>query len=243
MSNFDFGDFAKEFPAFQSVAHALDRLVERLGPDRVDFLAYGYFVHLKDRSRNNAIIVHNGPENFLDLFQQVGGMATDIVASKIESLDAPFKIDLEMLVDQMTERRDPRVRFARLFLDAGCRSAWIARISDIDMDGYGLLNHFCRDNADIPPIPIGELVPLALFFHQNAKKHGLLAKETKLTNVQTRTLHKLSQGKSALDIAHAEGVSTRAVEMRIDAARKKLRAHNSVEAVYKATAYGALPPR
>ena len=243
MLNFDFESFEEDFIEFRSAKQALDRLRQRLGADRVEFSFYGFFVHLKDRARNDGIVVHNGPEDTVRIFQEVGGAATDIVASKLEILDAPFKIDLQVLVDRMTENQDPRLRFAKLFLGSGCRSAWIARISDVGMDGYGVLNHFCNDNADIPPIPVGELVPLALCFHNNVRKYGLLAMETKLTKVQIRTLHKLSQGKSAFDVAQSEGVSTRAVELRIEAARKKLRAHNAVEAVYKATAYGALPPR
>lgn len=72
-------------------------------------------------------------------------------------------------------------------------------------------------------------------------RHGHLRRCFSLTKSECHTLQRTADGRSGEDIAEEKGISRRAVEQKLQEARKKLYSRTTTEAVYKAVAYGILP--
>ncbi len=225
-----------------SLRDALLRTGKAFGLGRIEFLFYGFTVHLHGIKRNDALICHSAAGDEIAIaFQAAGGTMTDVVAAKMPDLAAPFALDIVGLAEHMRATGDPRLAFVDTILDYGVRTAWICPITQGWVGGYGVLNQFYRDRFAEPSIPVEDLAAFAHQFHEEAKRHRLIAKELALRSSQMAILAQVAMGRSAEDLAALYGVSNRAIEKRLQNIRGKLKARNTLEAVYKSTIYGVLP--
>ena len=217
-------------------------------PDGTDMLFYGFNVDLHAIQDNDYIIDFShmdeiGNPDILEIYRQGGETQEDAVASQIEHLTDPFAMDIETSLAEFRRTNDPKTITWGFLHDVGIRTAWIVPINTAWSGGFGVLNHFLFEKEAPPPIPQNQLIPLALEFHDAVRKAGLLAKKLGLTAIERRTLSLFARGKTSREIAEAEEANLRAIERRLERARRKLKASNSAEAIYKGMLYGAIPYR
>ena len=226
----------------RSLTDALHRITTAIDETNLTFMVYGFFVHLHNRDRNDSVFCHTCPDDTLKgAFLAAGGTATDVVATKIEHIKEPYPIDLVGLVGTMREASDFRLKYIEKILGSGVKTAWICTMSEPWSGGYGVFNQFYKDRYAESAIPVHRLKAFAEEFHKVAKQHRLISGEIGLRSSQVEFLSQVAMGKSAEDLAEKYQISSRAAEKRLERIRHKLRARNTVEAVYKATSYGVLP--
>ena len=241
MASIDFQELDDGIAQCRSLRDAVFYLHKVTGSDRVTISLYGFFVHSRARARNDYVLAHTAPQAIEDAFVAAGGVAMDNYAQRQEEFREAMQISLVQLRDQFRDMGHPRWEFMQFLIDHGNKSVWFTPIRDPIVSGLGVTNQFYREENEPSLIPPDELGPLANFFHQSVKRHKLVAREFNLTPKEIEVLVYLSEGRSAQDIAAKENVSPRAIELRLQSARQKLRAANSVEAVHKAIAYAILP--
>jgi len=229
-----------------TLGDALTRLGNVIDPSKNNMLFYGFAVHSHSAAQNDAIIELSHLEDYgnpdiAKMYEDAGGSAKDIVASRVPNLADPFFMDVTATLDQLRKDSNPAAITMGFMHDIGIRSAWIVPISPSNTGGYGVLNHFVKKKNAPPPMHKEQLVELAHDFHAAARQEGLLAKKLTLTGIECQMLHLLSIGHTAKQIALQEKVTERAIERRLERARKKLSANNSNEAIFKGHVIGALP--
>lgn len=225
----------------QSVEDALHRLQQALQRDDLHSIYYAFALRRRERARNDVITAYTGPEDLFQAFLQVGGPATAVHAERLEQTGQAEQISTAALLNTLSDRQDPRTSFIASCVNAGARTMWLCPFDGPATMGYGLLNLlFTTDGAD-PPVDPEDIDGFGAKVHLAIRDAGLLGQRFGLTGKETAVLDQLAQGYSAQDIAADQGITQRAIEKRVENARKKLNAANAVEAVYKATAYRILP--
>lgn len=231
------------------LAGALTSLSEAMGLPGKHALFYGFYVHVHSALRSDFVMGLSHPDTLFAgtdaeaLFRSVGGSATDIVAPNLPQMTAPFPVDVRDVADKMRADNDIRLAWTLYYLDRGFQTVWIAPINAPWVGGYGALNHGVAARHAPAPLPEEALIPLAHAFHDAVRKTGMLARHIGLTERELDTLQRFAQGRTTEEIAHLQEVTRQAVDQRMQRARKKLRARNTIEAMYKAMVYGALPWR
>lgn len=232
----------------KSLAEALTNLANTIRPDGTDLIFYGFHVHMQSAYENDFIVEHSHSklienQNFMEAFVSAGATRDDVVAPRLPNLSDPFPIDIPSGFEELRDKDDAKAATFSFFYNQGFHTAWVAPISEAWSGGFGVLNHFLCERFAPAPIEKGALIPLAHDFHDAARKSGLVAGKLGITKVERRTLSLVAQGKTAKAIALVENVGEPAIERRIERVRKKLKASNSAEAIYKGMVYGALPFR
>lgn len=228
---------------------ALTRLSDAMGLPGRHAVFYGFYVHVHSALRSDFVMGLSHPDTLFEgtdaeaVFRSVGGSATDIVAPNLPGIDRPLPIDVSDVAETMRAAGDIRVAWSDDYLDRGLRTVWVAAINAPWAGGYGALTHGLEARHAPPPLPGDGLGTLAHAFHDAVRKSGMLARHVGLTDLERDTLQQFAQGRTTEEIAHLTGVSRQAVDQRMLRARKKLRARNTIEAMYKAMVYGALPWR
>ncbi|MGF1501814.1 MAG: helix-turn-helix transcriptional regulator [Paracoccaceae bacterium] len=228
---------------------ALTGLSETLAPNGGHSLLYGFYVHVHSASRNDFVMAHSHCDSLFaeadpeTVFRASGGAATDIVAPNLPQITAPFPVDVRDVAEHLRAQNDTRLAWTLYYLDRGFQTVWIAPINAPWAGGYGALNHGLQARYAPPPLAEDGLIPLVHAFHDAVRKTGRLARHIGLTELELDTLQKFAQGRTTEEIAGLQKVSRQAVDQRMLRARKKLRARNTIEAMYKAMVYGALPWR
>ncbi|ABD54950.1 transcriptional regulator, LuxR family [Jannaschia sp. CCS1] len=227
----------------RTMRDAMVRIASEFGDGRIKLLFYGFFVHLHGRDRSDTLVCHTAPDKqeIVDAFLSAGGANTDIVASKLEHIVEPYAIDIVAEADRMRQTRDFRLAYIDKMLSYDVKTAWICPINDPWVGGYGVLNQFYTDRFAEPAIAVSQLRAFAHKFHEEARRHRLLSHEIGLRASQIEILAQVAMGKSADDLADKYKVTARAIEKRLEHIRRRLRARNTLEAIYKATIYGVLP--
>ncbi len=211
----------------------------RLGCTHI--LIYGFFASLKARSRNDCVMSSTGGPGLLKAFQAMGGSASDVIATNLENFTEVKSYDMLAISKVMHKRGDSRRSFGDLLISAGARIGWICPVNTRELVGYAALNHFVGADTPRSVMHNGFLQELASGFHAEMIKGGQLAKELSLTSKEIEALTLVAGGKTAAEISLLIDLSQRAVEMRLQSARTKLRSRTSAEAIFKAMAYGAIP--
>lgn len=228
------------------LSQALTRLSAIAAPSGGHCLFYGFYVHLHSGLRSDFVMEMShrdttfAGEDPEAIFRSAGGSAADLVAPNLPAIAAPFPIDVPDVCARMRRARDARLPWSEWFLERGFRTVWVAPINAPWVGGYGALNHGLAERRAPPPLPEAQLMPLAHAFQDAVRKTGLLARHVGLTERELATLQLFSHGRTTEEIAELQGVSRQAVDQRMLRARRKLRARNTIEAMYKAMVYGAL---
>ncbi len=239
----DIAELDRNIAGCESIHSALQHLHRVLELDSSSCQSYVYRVHPKPKELNDFIAGHNWPGDLYEKFVAAGYTATDLVPRHIETIEEAFSISFINRQRELKRRGDSRESIFAALIRNGFRTAWVCPIFGVAVGGYGTVCHYFADSNALAPIPAKHLLKLASCFHESVRRHGLLARGIGLTKKQTAVLEQLSEGYTGAKIAQSQHISGRAVELRIHGARKKLKALNSVEAVFKATAYGIIPRR
>lgn len=227
-----------------SVEQALKRMRAEFGNGRLDHLFWGYSVHLHGVARNDALIADTfDSPDFVQAFVAAGGTSNDVVGNKIKTITQQFQIDIVQLAERQRDTGDARHVFTEAILEFGLKTAWICVLDEPWIGGVGVLNQFYSDRGAEPAIALEHMSEIAHIFHDEIRRHRLIAKMISLRPSQVILLSEVAMGKSASDLADKYEISSRAVEKRLENVRKALKSRNTLEAVYKATMYGVLPFR
>jgi len=224
-----------------TLEECLFELRDRMRLGCTHIIIYGFFTSIKARNRNDCVMSSTGGPSVQKAFHAMGGSAADIVAANLESYPEVSKYNMETISKVMHERGDSRRHFGDLLMSSGARTGWICPVNTPEVIGYAALNHFVGEGAPKSIMYPDFLQELASGFHAEMMKGGQLVRELGLTDKEIEALTLIARGKTAIDISLMLGLSKRAVEMRLQTARSKLRARTSSEAIFKATAYGAIP--
>ncbi len=217
-------------------------MVLEFGDGRLDHLFWGYSVHLHGVARNDALIADTFESpDFIQAFLAAGGTSNDVVGNQIETIRQPFEIDIVRLAERQREAGDTRHTFTETILEFGLKTAWICPLNEPWIGGAGVFNQFYAERGAKSAIPLSDISKIAHIFHDEIKRHRLIAKEINLRSSQIAFLSEVAKGRSARDLADKYQISSRSVEKRLESIRKALKSRSTLEAVYKATMYGVLP--
>lgn len=226
----------------KSIQQALQKMVSEFGKGRLDHLFWGYSVHLHGVARNDTLIADTFESPaFVGAFLAAGGTSNDVVGNKIQTISQPFMIDIVQLAENQRDTGDARHVFTETILEFGLKTAWICTLDQPWIGGVGVFNQFYADRCVEPAIACDDISEIAHIFHDEIRRHRLIAKLINMRSSQVVFLSEVAKGKSTEDLAQKYQISTRAVEKRLEGIRKRLKSRNTLEAVYKATMYGVLP--
>lgn len=219
--------------ALRALSNALDY------PHRV-VLFYGYAIHPHSILRNDVIAAISHLNSLMQLHLRLGGAATDPFAKDNVDMIEPIDVDVDTFIQEAVERRDPRTLLYKAMRRAGIRTVWMCPLIGPSVTGYGVLNLFHLARYSETEFPTARLLAMSHQVHDSFKRRGFFARHLKITADEVEALRMAAQGKSAHDIAEKLGVTPRTVENRLQRSRKKLKAANGTEAVFKANAYGVI---
>lgn len=203
-------------------------------------LAYEHKVRANAHIRGDLITMTTLPREFTDLYYPSGGTNNDPV---IENIDGPadlIEVDLASVVSDRSSKY-----YANPFFSALLRKGQISLASysstDPTLIGHMALTVFEAEEQRQARPDVQTVLDLFGNIRASLLKHGHFVRYFELTTAECNALQRSAEGRSGEDIADEEGVTRRTVELRLQSARKKLRARSTTEAVYKAVAYGILP--
>ena len=195
-------------------------------------IGYEFAIREKGHIRSDLIAETTLPARFSDLYQASGGSTLDPVLARASGGSDNFRLDLP---------GKAKTPFYEALSDLGCVSIASYTLPPDEVLGrlaFTVLEDRSQRDRAISPTAVADLLRQ---IHFALRRHGHIRRYLGLTAKECSTLASMAQGQSALDVAEAEAVAPRTIEKRLQNARAKLRARTTVEAVYKAALYGALP--
>jgi DNA-binding CsgD family transcriptional regulator len=223
-----------------SLHEGLNLLKDYLKPKGVAELTYGFMLHAKSHLRGDYLLYTTFPKAIRLVGMQDGGAITYRFGDLTPKMSEPLFFDMKDTV----EGRGPLYSFNKTFkmiYETGYRHAWIIPFLREVKNGYGFLIMFQDNKVGAPKLDVNQLKEFGPLYHNTMIRCKQMAKQFKLTSKQTEALASAAKGSTAGDFATGLGLSERCIELRLQEARKKLRARTTTEAAYKALAYGILP--
>lgn len=228
---------APDLSTLQAQLNVFNEQLKALGGRDV---VYGFAAHRHMLARHDLIMVKTLPADTENDYTNSGGVFSDPVADALmKSQKEPFFIDIGKLIEEESERRFVNP-YSRALRSRGYCRVWCFPFHEADHQGFGALSVFQDEAPGAPDLDPEVLKPLVLDFHVRTKNQGHLGGVFKLTDREIDVLWASALGHAANWVADRDDVSVRAVELRLQSARRKLRARSTTEAVYKATVYGIL---
>ncbi|MCF6220340.1 MAG: LuxR C-terminal-related transcriptional regulator [Robiginitomaculum sp.] len=222
------------------IHEGLNVLQKHLTSYGVSVLAYGFQLHTKSYLRSDFVLYTTFSKSIRRTGKQDGGSITYRFGDLLETLTQPMFFDMEIVLSGRGPLFSINKSFQEVY-DAGHRYAWLIPFLGEVENGHGLLVAFQDHREGAPKLDVNKIKHFGPLFHKAMIKHKQMARHFKLTKKQSETLASAAKGITAAEFAEQIGMSERAVELRLQQARKKLRAKTTAEAVYKAIAYGILP--
>jgi len=229
-----------ELSKADTMHEGLNLLKTYLKPEGVNELAYGFMLHAKSHLRSDYLLYTTFPKTIRQASVHDGGAITYRFAEVTPKMSEPMFFDMKDVV----EGRGPLFSFNKTFkmiYATGYRYAWIIPFLTEVKNGHGFLIVFQDNKAGAPKLDVNRIKAFGPLYHHTMVKYKQMARVFKLTQKQTEALANAAKGRTASYLATQLGLSERSVELRLQGARKKLRAKTTAEAVYKALAYGILP--
>jgi len=221
-----------------SLRGALFRLQKVLGNKICAQIAYTFLLHRNSYIRGDEVSGTTMPESVTQYYWMNGGTNTDPVVETIPKLRMPMYMNL---YDYYTNKSTIYYNNSYLLAihDEGWESMMICPVISND----GAAGFSAITLLGVPSTPFYDREFYMNFprrFHQALKSNGLLQQYFKITDREKLVLECMAVGKTTADIALEVGRKQRAIELRLQNARKKLRARTTTEAVYKAAAYSII---
>ncbi len=201
----------------------------------------GYEFVLRDASHVRADVINMTTQSLEDinLYTESGGSNADPVLENIASRDHPIFIDLEYACKDKNSRTYGN-KYLKKMLASNRPYLSSFPFSDDGGIGHGAITIIDTQPPAVRIKQASELSQIGLQLHRALRRAGLYRKFFRLTEKELSTLLLIACGQTAEDIAEKIELSSRAIEMRLGKARKKLKARTTTEAVYKAAVYGLI---
>ena len=224
-----------------SIRGALFRLRGAIDELAEHDISYEYMLRKNSYIRADLINMTTLPSAVVDLYALAGGTNSDPVIENAGNMSEPLYIDLTNITNDPNQKYYRNKFFTKL-IGMGCPYLSAFPFTEELSRGYGVFTIFdSRPKSDVASL--GEtLTALGAEFHNAVKALGLFTGHFKLSSKEQVALEYLAIGRTTEDIAALEGVGRRTIELRLESVRKKLKARNSTEAVYKGISYGIINP-
>lgn len=224
-----------------SIRGALFRLRNTVDAIAGHDISYEYMLRKTSYVRADLINMTTLSSNYTDLYLPSGGTNSDPVIENAGNMTEPLYVDLNAICYEPGTRFYKNKFFLKLVRE-GCPYLSAFPFSDSLTRGYGVFTIFDSRPPEDVKLYADELMQLGAEFHAAIKTQGQFLRHFGLTDKELRALEHMALGHATADIAVTEGISRRTVELRLENVRKKLRATNSTEAVYKGVSYGIINP-
>jgi DNA-binding CsgD family transcriptional regulator len=229
-----------ELSLAENMPDGLQILKSNLKSQGVRDIVYTFMLYEKSYVRGDYMLHGTFPPEIRQLYEQSGGGAAFRFGEILAQISAPLFFDIKALLDIKSPMHSYNSCAPHIY-ERGYHTAWIIPFSKEDIGGYGFLMLFQDSRSGAPVMDIKQLAKYAPLYHKSMKQHKQMAGYYGLTQKQCEALAGMAKGQTAGDIADHLGLTERSVELRLQEARKKLRARTTTEAAYKALAYGILP--
>jgi len=214
-----------------------DAIDELAGHD----ISYEFMLRKTSFIKADLINVTTLSPELISLYMPAGGTNSDPVIENTGDMTAPTYVDLNDICYRKGTKYYKNAFFTRL-IGEGCPYLSAFPFNDALERGYGVFTIFdSRPRADVEPLA-DRLSEVGRDLHKAIRTQGLYQSFFGLGDKELSTLEHMAIGRTADDIAALDGVSRRTIELRLGTARKKLKARNSTEAVFKAVSYGLINP-
>ena len=186
------------------------------------------------------------PEENLRLYREMGGMTADPLGPQIVRATVPFNIDPERFHRRLDGMPVSVRRMATAMVEAHMNRVMSVNYRDPATGaatGCVFTFDYVRDYHEFERLVAAtgeELTRTTALFWDHVQRAKLLAEAPGLSRRQRETLVLLARGYSLTQAAGELHVSVRAAEKLAAAARSKLGARTSAQAVYRAMVYRAL---
>ena len=227
-----------EIAKASSLRGALYRLQAVLGDEVCKHVAYTFLLHRNSYIRGDEVSGTTMPDSVTQYYWMNGGTNTDPVVETIPKLRAPMFMNL---LDYYTNKNT--IYYNNSYLASIHENGWEKMMICPVISGDSAAGFSAITLLGFPDSPYYDRAFYMEFprrFHQAIKRNGLLKQYFKITDREILVLECMAVGKTTADIAAQVGLKQRAIELRLQNARKKLRARTTTEAVYKATAYSII---
>ena len=202
-------------------------------------LAYEYMLQTNAYIRGDHVSMTTLPENITDLYWPSGGSNADPVIENIGTLTNLMVVDLPHLC-AMENSRFYNHQFFSALIEEGCQYLAAYPIRLEATDSFGALTVFESRNQRKSALDPSWYIEAAMQFHHALRIHGQMTHYFEINNNEKQVLEKMAHGKTTADIAQELNLTQRAVELRLQSARKKLKSRTTTEAVYKAITYSII---
>lgn len=238
----DFQDYTQLNEAIQkrnSIRGALFFLKSSMPEFAQCDLGYEYFVRKNAYIRGDLIEETTLPREITNLYQPSGGQNADPIVENIADMGRSLKVDLKQLTHDKASKYYKNAFFEGLQAHR-CTAITAYKFLPPEDHGFGALT--LMQQADYPenPPPKSFFIDVGYALHTILKRHGFIKNFLGITEAEHFVLVKMAEGKTAHDVAYELAVTTRTIEMRLQSARKKLKARTTTEAVYKSVCYGII---
>lgn len=204
-------------------------------------LVYAYMLQGNSHIRNDLVFIATLPDTLMKAYYEGGGLNNDPMADEMEAMTVPTSAHFKDLIVRMQNGGKFRFRFAEVALEMGYTTMMTTPVLDTERFGIAGVSFYQESRKPSTDMDEEHLWAAARAFHTSVKAHGQLAEHFGLSPQEIEALSLSGFGRSAEDIADVKQVTPRTIEMRLQSARKKLKAKTTTEAVYRCVAYGILP--
>ena len=221
-----------------SIRGALFQLRDWLGAETSTHLAYTLLLHRNSHIRGDEVSAATLPGDITKHYWESGGTNTDPVVGLIPKISSPTLLDLGVVYENknLIYHHNP---YLGAIVDQGWQQLMIYPVIVNDgTSGFSALTLIGLPQSTLYDDDF--YMDIARQFHHSVKTEGLIAKYFNITDKEKFALEAMAVGKTTADIAVELGLKQRAIELRLQNARKKLRARTTTEAVYKASAYAII---
>jgi len=239
---FDLRDMLNSERNLQSINVVTDRFLNSHG---YNSFTYGYACISSDATSNPSGIIMESTmdQGILDIYSAAGGIANDPIAERVFTLSQTEIFDNESIVTDTTSRfyRHPAME---AFVDLGYGRGALTPIKSNMGAGSFLawpekgLRH---EQNNILAATMDDLMPkVAGLYHEALHRDKILADSFSLTVAELDALSYTAHGYSASDVSDKLKICERAVEKRLERARKKLGASNTSNAVFRSAIHNLI---
>lgn len=173
------------------------------------------------------------------MYLKSGGPPFDPVVAMAAAGAETIWFDARKLIESEPQRYRHN-GFLKALIDIGCPNLASYCLPEFEQSSVVVLSAVYGEQSPFNPDATDDWVALARAILSSFRRHGRVSAYFGLNKKELDCLRSLSTGKSAVEMASEHALTTRAIELRLQKVRQKLRSRTSTEAVYKATAYGLI---
>ena len=230
----------KGLQASRTVRGALFRLREILRPFGAEHLTYVLMLHPTAYKRGDLVASSTFPMELWDFYWQSGATLTDALIEVAPVMAGETSINLEMVSEQYRKGSAPHKYFSAIVGQGWPLVMGYPIFMDDGTPGISGLGVVCSRSSRRKLRDADFYMQVGRALQRGLRRHGHYRRYYGLTSKEVDALEHMALGRTAAEAALVLGLTQRTIEMRLQTARKKLRALTTAEAVYKAAAFSIL---